>query len=134
MPPFQFCIPYDSINSPDSVNYDIDFVKVYQIRQNCISQSFLNTSSASYVSTLYQDLTIAGSGGSASFTSGKHHLAGENYVLLQEGFEASGSATVTISTPTCQDGQAKIFNTLSNPTPPYNDGTMKSIKKSKSNE
>lgn len=113
-PAFQYCRPVDTVNTVFPFNYDIDYIKVYQMRQNCTSASFLNTSSATYQSTLYQDLTIGGSGGSAVFNNGVCHLAGQDFILLNEGFEVSGSGTVIISTHQCQTGQ--IMSSMSTST------------------
>ncbi len=105
--PAGYC-SHDSATTQWPFQYDVDYVRVYQVKQNCVPKSFLNTSSSTYADTLYQNLTIGGSGGSAIFNSGTHHLAGQDYVLLQEGFEVSGTGTVIISCMKCQ-------NSASNP-------------------
>jgi hypothetical protein len=116
MPAFQFCIFFDSAQTRQPLNYDIDYIKVYQVKQHCVSKSFLNTSSTIYADTLWQDLTIGGTGGNATFSSSTHHLAGQDFVLLQEGFEASGaSSTLIISTMPCQADQYKGFFTPTYP-------------------
>ena len=51
--------------------------------------------------------------GSAVFNAGVHHLAAQDYVLLQEGFEVSGTGTVMISTKSCQPNQEIRRNPLS---------------------
>jgi hypothetical protein len=54
------------------------------------------------------------SDGSIAFTSSISHLAAQDYVFLDEGFEASGAyTTVIISTMPCQNDQ--IFNYSSSP-------------------
>jgi len=115
MPALQYCTPFNDTYTVAPFNYDIDYIRVYQINQvsNCAYSSpvtFLNTSSATYESKLYKGLTIGGTGGSAVFSSGNHHLAAQDYVLLQEGFEVNGTANVTISTMKCQTGQTKDDN------------------------
>lgn len=111
-----FFIPYDSVNTQMPFNYDINYIRVYQVKQHCISKTFLNTSSATYADTLWQDLTIGGSGGSAVFNSGYHHLAATDFILLQEGFEVSGTGSVLINTMSCQSEQSmSIGTTPSNP-------------------
>ena len=123
-PAFQACIPFVEGVTQMPFNYDIDYVKVWQIRQDCIPQSFLNTSSATYVSTLWQSLVIGGTGGTANFSSGKHHLAAQNSVTLQEGFEASGAnTTLTVSTKNCQAGQTSFKKAFTNP-PVMNESLM----------
>ena len=133
VPAFQYCRFVDTVNTQLPFNYDIDYIKVYQIKQNCIPAIFLITNAPTYQSTLYQDLTIGGVGGNAIFSSGSTHLAGQNFVLLDEGFEASGPATVIVSTPKCQNGQSIIYNlsTLPQPFPPQ---APNDIKTSKTNE
>ena len=109
----------------------MDYIKVWQVKQNCTSASFLNIASAgAYNNTLYQNLTIGGTGSTGcNFTSGNSHLAGNDYVLLQEGFEASGSnTTVLINTMQCQTGQTITYNSLTNPSPPPNFQLKRDIK------
>jgi len=66
------------------------------------------------------------------FNSGIHHLAGQDYVLLQEGFEASGSnTTLIISTMNCQAGQDIIHNFISNPPSGSSPQTVSEMKKIK---
>ena len=112
-----FLIPFNPINTQMPFNYDIDYVRVYQVKQHCISKTFLNTSSATYADTLWQNLTIGGSGGSAIFNSGNHHLAANDFILLQEGFEVSGTGTVLINTMSCQSDQS-MDKAAAPPNPP----------------
>ncbi len=124
MPSFQFCIAYDTVNTQQPFNYDIDYIKAYQLKYNCISKTFLNTSSSTYADTLWQDLTIGGSGGSAVFNSNTHHLAGQDFVILQEGFEVSGANTaLIISTKPCPTGQTMSYTPIST-TPSSNSSTI----------
>lgn len=127
-PAFQACIPFVDGVTQMPFNYDIDYVKAWQIRQNCIPQSILNTSSATYVSTLWQSLVIGGVSGSATFSTGNHHLAAQDFVTLQEGFEASGAnTTVTISTKSCQVGQTAFKKAFTNP-PAMNEALMHDLR------
>jgi len=108
MPAAQYCIPFDSIRTVRPFHYDIDYVRVFQINQvsNCDTTSgiFSSFTPNDFVSKLYRDLTIGG-GGSAILNSGSFHLAGQDFVLLQSGLEASGTADVIISTTPCQPDQ-----------------------------
>ena len=116
-----FIINFDPTHTSMPFSYDIDYVKVWQVKQNCnVSKTYLNTSSSTYADTLWQNLTIGGSGGSAVFNSGNHHLAGNDYVILQEGFEVSGSTTIIlINTMKCQSGQTKNYTIpITPPSPP----------------
>jgi hypothetical protein len=117
MPAVQYCIPFDTLLTYKPFFYEIDYVRVYQINQACgcdtTSGYFPSFPSNQYNSMLYRDLTIGG-GGSAILNNGSYHLAGEDYVILQNGFEVSGTANVIISTPLCQPDQTMIVNTTSN--------------------
>jgi len=100
-PAFQYCLFYDSTKTQMPFEYDVDYVKVWQKKQDCTSKTFLNINSSSYQSKIYADVTVGGNGGSAILNTGNHHIAGEQFALLNEGFEASGSATVMISSQPC---------------------------------
>ncbi len=116
-----FCIFYDSVHTQLPFNYDIDYVRVWQVRQNCTSVNFLNIASAgTYTSTLYNDLTIGGSGSTGCyFSSGNSHLAANDFVLLKEGFEISGSnTTVLVNIMKCQAGQSMNYNSSTAPSSP----------------
>jgi hypothetical protein len=108
VPADNYCI-WDTPSTQWPFDYDIDYVKVYQLNQvsNCSSTSgtFSSFTTNSYTSTLYRDLTIGG-GGTAIVNSGNYHFAGQNFVLLESGFEVSGTATATISTKKCQSKQS----------------------------
>jgi hypothetical protein len=55
--------------------------------------------------------------------------SGNDYVLLQEGFEASGAnTTVLINTMQCQTGQTITYNSVTNPSPPPNFQLKRDIK------
>jgi hypothetical protein len=69
--------------------FDIDYVKVYQQKQVCSSKTFSNNGSSTNQSKVYQDVSISNS----ALTSGTHHICGQNFVLLDNGFEVSGSST-----------------------------------------
>jgi hypothetical protein len=111
MPAFQYCIPYDSLNTRHPFNYDIDYIRVYQLNQVCDCDSnsgfFPSFDTNDYTSKLYRDLTIGG-GGSAVLNNGSFHIAGQDFVMLQRGFEASGDADVIISTTPCQPDQSRV--------------------------
>jgi hypothetical protein len=108
IPPSNYCI-HDSANTTWPFDYDIDYVKVYQINQdaNCTTTSgnFSSFTTNNYTSKLFRDLTVGGSG-TAIVNSGSYHFAGQDYVLLQDGFEVSGTATAIISTTKCQPRQS----------------------------
>lgn len=114
VPPLNFCIPIDSVNTPFPVTYEIDYVKVYQPKLDCANDaSFCNTTHATFNYKIYKSLTIGGSGCSATFNNGNSHLAGTDFVLLQEGFEAGSNITMTIDTPPCYTGMTITNRTQS---------------------
>jgi hypothetical protein len=135
MPAAQYCIPFRPGYTDPNFYYDIEYVKVYQINQvnNCSSTSgnFPSFTTNNYTSKLYRDLTVGG-GGSAILNSGSFHLAGQDYVLLQSGFESSGTATVIISTTPCQWDQKVVYdNARSSDYEPIEESTMKDMLKAK---
>jgi hypothetical protein len=97
---------------------------------NYIGQFFKHTGSGTYQSILYRDLTIGGPGDSAVFSSGTHHLAGQDFVLLQEGFEVSRTSTVIISTMKCQPDQTITYN-INNPSGELDSRIINDIKRAK---
>ena len=122
MPAAQYCIPFNDTLTHVPFEYNIDYVRVYQIKQvdSCLTTSgnIPSFTTNDYNSILYRDLNIGG-GGSAILNSGSFHLAGQDYVLLQSGFEASGTADVIISTTPCQSGQLmEYIDSKSNYEPP----------------
>ena len=108
MPAVQYCIPFDDTATRVPFFYDIDYIRVYQINQSDDCEStpgyFAEFDTNDYESILYRDLTVGGGGG-AVLDSGSFHLAGQDFVLLQSGFEVSGTADVIISTTPCQNDQ-----------------------------
>jgi hypothetical protein len=134
MPAAQYCIPFIDTLTYVPFEYKIDYVRVYQIKQvdNCISTSGIFPSFATndYNSILYGDLTIGG-GGSAILNSGSFHLAGQDFVLLQSGFEASGTADVIISTTPCQSGQLMEYIDSKSNYEPLDSSIMSDLLKAK---
>lgn len=107
--------------------YDIDYIKVFQQKQDCNSLSLLNTNSSSYQSKVYQSVTLGGTGGSAFFNTGITHISGENFVLLNEGFEVGNITEVIIDNKKCLTGQSvhqKPFNGSFAPIPLNNTKTQ----------
>jgi hypothetical protein len=134
MPAAQYCIPFDSVKTVRPFHYDIDYVRVYQINQddscNSTSGNFPSFTTNGYNSILYRDLTIGG-GGSATLNSGSFHLAGQDYVLLQSGFEVSGTADVIISTTPCQADKTMIYDNSKTHYEPPDNNIMRDMLKAK---
>ena len=109
-------------------------MRVYQINQVCncniTSGNFPSFITNDYSSILYRDLTVGG-GGSAILNIGSFHLAGQDFVLLQSGFEASGSADVIVSTTPCQPDQTRIADSTSSTYQMLDKNTMRDLLKSK---
>jgi len=111
MPAFQFWIHFDTLLTKQPLYYDIDYVKVYQAKQEYVDKNLLNTNSLSVESKVYKSLTVGRSGGNAVFNTGKQHLCAEEFVLLDENTEISGSAEVTVSCRPYQHDQWHGFKT-----------------------
>ncbi len=136
MPPDNYCLSYTQGKSPPSINYDIDYVKVYQINQvaGCLTNadSLPNGfTTNNFTSQLYKDVNIGGSG-TAVLNSGSYHIAGQDYVLLQSGFEVSGTATVIISTMPCQTKKSATYNPVSR-VPAFDPPRLIDLQKAKRN-
>lgn len=97
MPAFQFWNYFDTINTKQPIYYDIDYIKVYQVKQEYVDKIYLNTNSNNFESKVYKSLIVGGNGGNALFNTGKQHLCAEKYVLLNENTQISGTAKITIS-------------------------------------
>ena len=97
MPAFQFWTHFSNQLTKQPIYYDIDYVKVYQIKQEYIDKIALTTNSLNFESKVYKSLTVGGNNGNALFNTGKQHLCAEEFVLLNENTEISGTAEVAIS-------------------------------------
>ena len=132
MPAFQYCIWFDSLLTKQPFYYDIDYVRVYQVKQEYVNKSLLNSSSNSFESKVYKSLTLGGFGVNAVFTNDKHHFCAEEYVLLQEGVEISGSNTeVSISCRPYQHDQWIEQRNAKSPSEEYNPNIINDLIKAK---
>ncbi len=127
-PANQYCIHFDSLQTQMPFNYDVDYIKVYQVKQDCSSKTFSGIGSSSYQSKLYQDVTL---NGSSVFNSGSHHICGQDFVVLNDGFEISSAIiNVTIDTKKCQADQTFQSGT----TVPYDTEMLKQISSTKDHD
>ncbi len=110
MPAFQFWTDFNAINTKQPIFYDIDYVKIYQIKQEYSDTIYLNTNASDFQSKVYKSLTLGGSGGNATLDFDKHHLCAEEFVLLEEGTELSGTAELTISCRPYQHDQWRGYH------------------------
>ncbi|HRG01225.1 MAG TPA: glycoside hydrolase family 16 protein [Bacteroidia bacterium] len=109
----------DSVLTPFPQTYEIDYVKVYQVKQACDTvKAYLNTTQNSFKSKIYKSLTIGGTGGTATFNNASATAAGVDFVLLNEGFEAGANMEMTIKTENCwADQKHQIHSETIKPPP-----------------
>jgi len=127
-PAFQYCIPFDTLLTTVPFNYDVDYIKVYQIKQDCSTKIFNGVSSSNYPSVLYKDVTL---NGTSVFNNGFHHICGQDFVTLNDGFEISGTnSTIIIDSKKCQ-----LDQTIQNGSAlPYDYELLKQISSAKKHE
>jgi hypothetical protein len=116
---FRSCVyrGIDSINSPLPITMEIDYVKTWQPKLACDTDKvYCNITQATFNSKIYKSLTIGGSGCSATFNNSRATAEGNNYVLLQEGFEAGNNMEMIFRTEACWTDM-KINNTTISPSP-----------------
>ena len=94
-PAHNFCLRYNT-NSTGTYQYQIDYVKVWQLKQDCNTDKTYCSSfnATTYDSKLYQTVAIGGSGCSDAITNNrKTSIYGKNYVLLNEGFSVDNDSS-----------------------------------------
>jgi hypothetical protein len=114
----------DTASSTLPFTMEIDYVKTWQPKLACdTNKVYCNVTQANFNSKIYKSLTIGGSGCSATFNNGKASAEGNDYVLLQDGFEVGSNMEMLIQTESCWNQmklQNTIINTSSPPTPYFN--------------
>lgn len=109
----------DSINTNLPVTYEIDYVKVWQPLCACSnSYSSCSITESTYVSKIYKDISLGGSGCSATFNNKTaFSIVADDFVLLNEGFEVGTNINLTIDVqPYCSDS-IKFHNRTFTPAP-----------------
>jgi beta-glucanase (GH16 family) len=115
-----FCRNVDYTNTTFPIQYEIEYVKVYQPKLACDSNKiYCNTSASTFNSKLYKTLVIGGSGCSALFNNGTATAEATDYVLLDEGFEIGTNMTMLITTENCWSDIKYIPTSPSTPSVPY---------------
>lgn len=120
-PTINYCINFDSTTSQLPYTFEIDYVRVYQLKQACDTDKvYCNVNVAGFKSKLYQSLTIGGTGCSAALTAGKISGLGNDFVLLEEGVSLDQSMTGTFDVIPCYTGQyyQRPASPSSPPSPP----------------
>lgn len=105
-PTTNYCVNFDSAFTQLPYTFEMDYVRVYQLRQECdTNKTYCNVNVAGFDSRLYQSLNIGGSGCTAAFSSGNISGLGNNYVLLNEGVSIDATMTGTFDVYPCFNGQ-----------------------------
>lgn len=120
--PFNFCVNnIDSINSPLPITYEIDYVKVYQVKLACdTNKVYLTTNQSLFNSKIYKSLTLGGTSGTAVFNNSTASALGTDYVLLTEGFEVGNNMDMLIDIQSCWSSQQYLPNSVIINSPPSN--------------
>ncbi len=102
-PASNFCVPIDSVNTQYPYETNIDYVRVYQLRAACdTSKTVCNATLATHPPPkVYQQITDGGGGCSIQLNNGNTGIFGENFVLLQEGFEIGNNADIYMNVREC---------------------------------
>ena len=102
MPALNYLIPYVENVTIQPVYYDIDYVRVYQIKIDTID--YVSTSNSTFESKLYKSL-ITDNTINTHVNSSKQHLCATDYVILNPGFEYSANCGLIISCKKCPQFQ-----------------------------
>jgi hypothetical protein len=125
VPATNFCTgAIDTVNTDFPVTYEIDYVKVWQPKCACTaSYSSCSVTESTYVSKIYKDISLGGSGCSATFNNKTaFSIEANDFVLLNEGFEAGNNINLTIDVqPYCSDSIKYNPNRVFNPAPAPNE-------------
>ncbi|NVO03566.1 MAG: family 16 glycosylhydrolase [Bacteroidetes bacterium] len=100
-PAGNFCQLFNPTYSLD-YNWQIDYVKVWQINKDCNTAKTYCNNYNPIVSKLYQSVTLDGSTCSDAITNTNYtSLYGTNYVLLNEGFSIDNNSAVLMDILDC---------------------------------
>lgn len=100
-PAAAFCEIFDPTYSQD-YSWQIDYVKVYQMQQDCNTAKTYCNNFNSAVSKLYQSVTLDGSTCVDAITNATYtSIYGENYVTVDAGFSIDNNSTVIIDVRDC---------------------------------
>lgn len=102
-PSMNFCVPIDTVNTQYPYETQVDYVRVYQLRSACdTSKTVCNANLATHPPPkVYQQITDGGSGCSIQLNNGNTGIFGENFVLLDEGFEIGNNAEIYMNVRDC---------------------------------
>lgn len=119
-PAANFCTNFDTSFTQFPYTYEIDYVRVYQIKQECDTDKvYCNVSAGTFESGLYKSLTIGGTGCNASFSSSANITGlGNDFVLLDEGFSFDNSSQGYFDVLRCDPKQHLGLRINQNPPEP----------------
>jgi len=101
------CEHFDSANTHFPYIYEIDYVRVYQLKLECDTDKFYcNVTVGTFESKLYNSLTIGDTSCAATLAGGANITGlGVEYVLLQEGFSFDDTSNGYFNVLECEEGQ-----------------------------
>ena len=115
-PATNFC---DSFNVSDTYHYtyQVDYVKVWQIKDSCSTNATICNNYSSYNSKLYNTVTVDGGSCVDAITGATYYtIYGATSVTLEQGFSIDNTSNVLISTQDCNTSTIKTIQF--NPKPP----------------
>lgn len=91
----------DSVNTIFPYVYEIDYYKVWQLKEACdTSKTYTNATAASFDSKLYKDLTFTGN---CNFSNGNVSALGVDFVLLDAGTTIGANMEMIIDIKPCNN-------------------------------
>lgn len=112
-PASNFYTLFDTSNSSTSTqfpySYEIDYVKVWQLKENCIDKVICNLDPALYQSQLNKSLEIEGEGCSSLINNQNMSFYAQDGMILKEGLEIGANNTILFDTQRCRSTNATLL-------------------------
>ena len=110
-PALNYCDSVDTVNTQYPWEWKIDYIRIYQLRQRCSTDTVINTLNlATYLPAVYKTISIGGSGYSSTISSGnKVFLRATDGITINGEFTVNLGAELTILPTTC-DGYENVNN------------------------
>ena len=102
------CTNFDTVHTAFPYIYEIDSIRVYQLKLFCDTDTiYCNTTASTFKSGLYNSLTIGDTSCAATFSGGANITGlGNDYVLLQEGFSFDDTSEGYFNVLRCDENQS----------------------------
>lgn len=117
-PAVNFCRWYNPLFSAFPYNYDIDYVRVYQLKQGCskTSKTFCSDFDPEAYGKMFKSVLVDGSSCIDAITNTHYtDILGVNYVTLDQGFSVDGNSTVLIDSQGCSMTYQQVIPAASQP-------------------